>query len=140
MIYKLLNFIKLWATMWESLGSMGLSIILMKFSSAGSLKLRHNKTRIKLMFTSNPKTSCTDAPLVIMLWHAWLTNRKSNTPSNTIRAVPEKKNSSDTLMKWCNTTTQWLQIRQSNVKCFKISNAGAAQKICMSKKNDLVVS
>ena len=41
--------------------------------------------------TSNPKTSWTEAPRVMMLWQAWLTNRKSNTPSSPMRAEGEMK-------------------------------------------------
>lgn len=51
--------------------------------------------------TSNPKTSCTEAPLVMMLWQAWLTNKKSNTPSNTIRAVQEDQEKSTAEKTWC---------------------------------------
>lgn len=54
------------------------------------------------LLTSNPKTSCTEAPFVIMVWHAWLTKRKSNTPSITIRAAAERQEYKWHALKWCN--------------------------------------
>ena len=45
--------------------------------------------------TSNPKTSWTEAPRVMILWQAWLTNRKSRTASSTMRAVCRARETMD---------------------------------------------
>lgn len=51
-----------------------------------------NLYKIIILFTSKPNTSCTDAPLVRVLWYAWLMKYRSNTPNNAIRATEENQN------------------------------------------------
>lgn len=50
------------------------------------------KIPVIILFTSKPNTSCTDAPLVRVLWYAWLMKYRSNTPNNAIRATEENQN------------------------------------------------
>lgn len=64
----------------------------------GSSKPSLNLASTEIWQTSNPKTSWTEAPRVMMLWQAWLTNRKSRTPSSPMRAAGNRKTLNSTFV------------------------------------------